>query len=532
MSFADHRQAARCPPARRRRAAPRRGRPLRDPRSGRARARPRRRAGRAAGTTRRAVAGCASAFASATPYASTGLLLRAAPDDARIRRRPLLEERRTCAAPPRAASPRGPGSATASGIPGEPPPEPTSTIGPSQRRTTSGARNASSTQHRVRLLLVAKRGQPGRREQTARSQSAQEGRRRSDSAPPLPRPSRRPRRPAASGARPCARRPSSGRARHAPRSYAPAAPFAPRATPASRAGARDSPRRRRSLPSAPRRTHDARSRSCRYCTASIVCPWRPISSATSAPEHVSVIASSSSCTSRRPPTPSAFTTRAISKRASLATSLSSSETASAASAGRCATTRAGMYPTPSRPRSPSVTTSKRTADLSSAGCRCSSSRSAAHFASPTVSPVASTVSSSLTAGRRPSSGAPCAAAAATAPAQASAARGSSRTVAAPVTVVTWRRSRALLLEERRRGRLRHQPPRDQPLPDRPEVRRHPVENETRREARDHEDEHERHEHEDRALRLVRGRRHVERRRHLDCRRTRRAARSRPSGDVV
>src|SRR5207248_3767918 len=37
------------------------------------------------------------------------------------------------------------GSACASGIPGEPPPEPTSTIGPSKPRTRSSARSASST---------------------------------------------------------------------------------------------------------------------------------------------------------------------------------------------------------------------------------------------------------------------------------------------------------------------------------------------------------------------------------------------------
>ena len=48
------------------------------------------------------------------------------------------------------------------------------------------------------------------------------------------------------------------------------------------------------------------------------------------------------------------------------------------------------------PRSPSLTTWKRTPSRSIPGASRSSSRSAAHFASPTVSPVASTETSSLT----------------------------------------------------------------------------------------------------------------------------------------
>jgi hypothetical protein len=46
-----------------------------------------------------------------------------------------------------------------------------------------------------------------------------------------------------------------------------------------------------------------------------------------------------------------------------------------------------VYPTPSKPRSPSDTTWKRTLALSSPGARRSRSRSAFHFASPTVSPL-------------------------------------------------------------------------------------------------------------------------------------------------
>src|SRR5215207_9969584 len=60
-----------------------------------------------------------------------------------------------------------------------------------------------------------------------------------------------------------------------------------------------------------------------------------------------------------------------------------------------ATTRAGEKPTPRIPRSPSETTWKRTLDLSIPGCSFSSSRRAAHFASPTVSPSLSTRSSAV-----------------------------------------------------------------------------------------------------------------------------------------
>ncbi len=60
-------------------------------------------------------------------------------------------------------------------------------------------------------------------------------------------------------------------------------------------------------------------------------------------------------------------------------------------AATLATTRAGVNPTPSSPRSPSETTWNSTCSRSRPGTRDSSSRSAAHLASPTVSPVVSTV---------------------------------------------------------------------------------------------------------------------------------------------
>ena len=50
---------------------------------------------------------------------------------------PTARGSRTCGAPPRAATTSRSGSASAIGIPGEPPPEPTSTIGPSKARTSS-----------------------------------------------------------------------------------------------------------------------------------------------------------------------------------------------------------------------------------------------------------------------------------------------------------------------------------------------------------------------------------------------------------
>ena len=89
-----------------------------------------------------------------------------------------------------------------------------------------------------------------------------------------------------------------------------------------------------------------------------------------------------------------------------------------------------------------------------------------------------------------------------------------RAVPAAVAAVVSAASASAASRASRRRRLRHEAPRDQPLADRPEVRRHPVEDEAGREVRDHEHEDERHHHEEVALHLVDGRRHVERRRHL------------------
>jgi hypothetical protein len=80
--------------------------------------------------------------------------------------------------------------------------------------------------------------------------------------------------------------------------------------------------------------------------------------------------------------------RSTNSRAELAVSLSGAR--DPALSGTVATTRAGVYPTPSKPRSPSDRTSNWTLSRSSPGTSCSSWRNAVHFASPTVSPVAST----------------------------------------------------------------------------------------------------------------------------------------------
>ena len=82
---------------------------------------------------------------------------------------------------------------------------------------------------------------------------------------------------------------------------------------------------------------------------------------------------------------------------------------------------------------------------------------------------------------------------------------------APSTCFLGRRPRGSF---RRRDRLRRQPARDQALPDRPEVRRHPVEDEAGRKVGDQRDERDRQRHHDPALRLVHRRGHEVRRRDL------------------
>ena len=74
------------------RASRRRSRLLRDRRTHRARESLRRRRATSGRHHSAATGGCASAFASATPEALDRLLLGAAPDDRRVRRRPLAEE--------------------------------------------------------------------------------------------------------------------------------------------------------------------------------------------------------------------------------------------------------------------------------------------------------------------------------------------------------------------------------------------------------------------------------------------------------
>ena len=232
------------------------------------------------------------------------------------------------------------GKRAASGIPGEPPPEPTSTIGPSNERTTSTARSASSSEHRARLRLVAQRGQPGRRE-NGKQPVTQEGRRRSDSAPSPPRKSRRRRTPSAA----VHDLPLDGRHRLELDALAARrhllARFAPRATRASHAGARDSPQRRRSPLCARRRTPVRdRVQQVLHRVDRLPVP---------ADQECDVGAGARQRDRRRRPRARRYgrprqarsTTRASSNRASAAASLSSSATASTASSGKCATTRAG-----------------------------------------------------------------------------------------------------------------------------------------------------------------------------------------------
>ena len=164
---------------------------------------------------------------------------------------------------------------------------------------------------------------------------------------------------------------------------------------------------------------------------------------------------------------------------SLAAAASADSPVAEVEASTSAMTWAGVYPTPSRPRSPSVTTSNRTLSRSRLATSCSSSRSAAHFASPTVSPVASTRTTvglahrfglpprfRLTFRGGPERDWPCAA-----PAIRSGGFGRRGRVAA--------RSPARALG--RNLRLRHQPAGDDALAGRPEVRRQPVDHEPRRE---------------------------------------------------
>ena len=121
--------------------------------------------------------------------------------------------------------------------------------------------------------------------------------------------------------------------------------------------------RRRPRPSRSSGRDARRSRSTRYWTASIVCPCLPISSPSSRRCSDAVTASSSSTMSIRQRTPSAAVMCSTQRRARwAASSLSPSAAARRplhrVGVDRRAITRAGAYPTPSSPRSPSETTWK------------------------------------------------------------------------------------------------------------------------------------------------------------------------------
>ena len=85
-----------------------------------------------------------------------------------------------------------PGSACASGMPGAPPPLPTSTIAPSKRATSSAPRERVVEQHAPRLGGIAERRQAGRRDDRREPVVKRGGRRRTDSAPSPRSPSARP----------------------------------------------------------------------------------------------------------------------------------------------------------------------------------------------------------------------------------------------------------------------------------------------------------------------------------------------------
>ena len=232
----------------------------------------------------------------------------------------------------------------------------------------------------------------------------------------------------------------------------------------------------------------------RYCTASIVWPWRPISMpevarpSTTAVIRVVVLVHVDAARRRRLPS----TIRSTSSR-------------------RCCgelglVDRLGLASAPRRRRDGRDHPRRRVADaeqpalalrtapgsapptLSSPGCGCSSSRSAAHFASPTVSPVGlDACSSSLIGDRRLL--APHLHAARLRPGRAALRRRQPGRVLRGCAPASRCSAFAGVRDERFAGGgagRRDQPARDQALPDRPEVRRHPVEDEAGREVREDE----------------------------------------------
>ena len=130
-----------------------------------------------------ATGGCASAFAVATSQASSGCSSARPQTTLHVRRRPAAQE---VALAPLGVEQRhlALGSAAASGIPGEPPPEPTSTTGPSYCATQGTRAQARRAASRRASARSRERRQARRREDRARASAhVRERRRRSGSAP-------------------------------------------------------------------------------------------------------------------------------------------------------------------------------------------------------------------------------------------------------------------------------------------------------------------------------------------------------------
>ena len=247
-----------------------------------------------------AVGGCASAFATATPNVSSGCS-SARPQTTRRfgqLRGPALEELALAALGLEQRHLARREATRRAGCPGVPPPEPTSTIGPSRAATSGTPASASSSSMRRASAGSRIAVRPGvattAASQRSRSRVASAG-----SVRDVPRDHddvavrlgalarrRRPRdRPSAPRGRFGARPRSSARARRGCPSPTPARRSAARAPRASSCGARGSrPRRRRSGAGRRRATRCAIA-FARYWSASIICPWRPISTPMSPPRH-------------------------------------------------------------------------------------------------------------------------------------------------------------------------------------------------------------------------------------------------------
>src|SRR5829696_5040973 len=269
------------------------------------------------------------------------------------------------------------------------------------------------------------------------------------------------------------------------------------------------------------------ARNTRCWIASMVEPCLPISSPRSSPFTVARISSALSSMSTVARRPSAWTTRpTIARTRSAASSGISSATARQAATSTFACTRAGW----SGPESSA--TSKLTQSAVSPGKRDSSVFIAAHFASPRLSPSASATSSSGLGSSladiavRASAPAPRALLLLARRAGRRLGRGAVPVARGLCLRLCLRgrlrlRLRATVGERSRRGglaarrlllwnriarverlRLRIELLDEQLLPDRPDVRRDPVDDQPRREVDDEDDEHERQREHDSALRGV------------------------------